>query len=336
MKQKTFSFHAQFTQTVSISTGVLLIFAGAAHAQTNTAPTPVAAPSAIQATDISQIPGVRITKIKDVVTGISIKDCQVLTPADYQLIRQTESLTTLGLGPGLNDAAIKILSGMPSVEHISTDGMRISDEGLALFATFKNLRSLSFSHSGKDFPGTGFAALAGLPNFESITVAGTSLGDSGMAAISKLSHLKAFHTWHTEVTTEGVKALGSLKELTTLTIGQRVTVKPRTTLNDDTIAVLATFSSLESISVKEARLSLPALSKLSQLPKLKILTLDDIEIPESDITTLKQQLPNVQIKWTAPNEIVRKRIDNMFGPVDAVPTPAVPTAPSPANATSGN
>jgi hypothetical protein len=53
---------------------------------------------------------------------------------------------------------------------------------------------------------------------------------------------------------------------------------------------------------------------LKQLPKLKRLTLDGIEMNEPDVASLRQQLPQVDVKWTAPNESALKRINGIFPP----------------------
>jgi hypothetical protein len=334
VKRKVFSFRARFVQLLSITIGTVIVFAEAIHAQTNAAPNAAAAghgqpavSSSAQVADVSQIPGAEVTKTGNVITGLSIKDCKVLTAADYQLIRQTESLKSLSFAHGPDDASLKILAGLPAIESFGTNGAAFSDEAVGTLATFKTLQGLTFFHPGKSFTGTGLAALAALPNLHNLTVAGSlAFADPGMAAVGQLSHLKAFRTWHSGVTIAGVKALGSLKELTTLTVGQRLANKPPTTINDDTIAVLATFSSLESLSVSEARLSLTALSKLSQIPNLKSLSLSEIDISDSDLASLKQRLPKTQIKWTAPGPGGQKRIDSLFGPSVASTAPvATPT-----------
>ena len=272
------------------------------------------APANSAPVDPSKINGAEVIKTGNVVTGLNFKDCSTLTDADYQQIRQLTGLKTLAFAHGPNDASLKIIAGMPAIESITTNGMNVSDAGLALFATFKNLHTLTMFHPGKDFPGTGFVALASLPDLESMTVGGSlAFANPGMAAVAQLSHLKAFRTWHTGVTLEGVKSLTALKNLKSLTLGQRLAQKGPPTLNDDAVAVLAGIPSLEELNLMEARLSLSSLSKLQQLPNLKHLKLDGIEISESDIATLKQQLPKVQIIWNPPNEADKKRIDGIFG-----------------------
>ena len=144
-----------------------------------------------------------------------------------------------------------------------------------------------------------------------------------MAQAAQLSHLENFRTWHTGVSLEGVKALTSLKNLKSITLGQRLAYTPPTTLSDDAVAVLAGIPSLEEIIFQEARLSLPALEKLKALPNLKRLTMNDIDTPESDIAKLKAEMPKVTIVWTAPSGNAIKRINSLFGPApNAAPASA--------------
>lgn len=193
-------FPVRFMHILTLTAGTLMAFAGTTCAQTNSVPA-TAAPSA-PATDISQIPGAHITKTKDVITGLSIDDCKALTEADFKLIRQTETLTSIGLNRGLTDAQLKILAGMPAIEAFGTNGAGVSDDAIAsTLSTFKNLQSLTFFHPGPTFTGTGLAALSVLPNLNNLTVAGaTTFGDPCMVAVGQLSHLTSFRTWHGGVT----------------------------------------------------------------------------------------------------------------------------------------
>jgi hypothetical protein len=114
------------------------------------------------------------------------------------------------------------------------------------------------------------------------------------------------------VTVDGVKKLSGLKQLTSLTLGQRLANTPPTTLSDAAVVALADCPSMEMLTLQEARLTLPALSQLKKLTHLKRLTLDGIDIPESDVNTLKQQLAPVDVRWTAPNDAAKKRIEALF------------------------
>ncbi|EDY21147.1 hypothetical protein CfE428DRAFT_1440 [Chthoniobacter flavus Ellin428] len=261
-----------------------------------------------------QAKGAQVTETAGEITGLAFKDNKGLTDADYRQIRGLDHLKMLGCGAGLDDAGLKALAGLPALEQLSTNGMTASDEGVRTLAACKALRSIAFFHPGKSFTGTGLAALAAIPNLERLTVAGsTEFGDDGLAAVAQIAHLKEFRTWHAGATVEGIRKLQALKELKSLTIGQRLANKPPVMVSDDTVAAVAGMPSLEMLSLQEARLTLPALGKLKQLPNLKRLTLDGIDIPEAQIAELRQELPKADIKWTAPNEAARKRIDGLFG-----------------------
>ena len=203
---------------------------------------------------------------------------------------------------------------MPAIEAFTTNGMKVSDEGVGAFATFTALTTLTFFHPSPALTGTGLAALAALPHLESFSVGGSkTFSDAGLAAVAGLPHLQSLRFWHTGVTSGGVKALLALKELKSLMLGQQLDPKLPATLNDDTVAVVAQLTSLEMLNLSEARLSLAALAKLKQLPNLKRLTLDNIEISEGDMAALRLELPKTEIKWTAPTD--RRRIDALFGPL---------------------
>jgi len=261
-----------------------------------------------------QAKGAQVTETAGEITGLAFKDNKGLTEADYRQIRGLDHLKMLSCGMGLDDAGVKVLAGLPALEQFSTNGMTASDEGVRALAACKALRSIAFFHPGKSFTGTGLAALAAIPNLERLTVAGsTEFGDDGLAAVAQLSHLKEFRTWHAGATVEGIRKLQALKELKSLTIGQRLANKPPVMVSDDTVAAVAGMPSLEMLSLQESRLTLPALAKLKQLPNLKRLTLDGIDLTETQIAALRQQLPKTDIKWTAPNDAARKRIGGLFG-----------------------
>lgn len=257
--------------------------------------------------------GAEIAETKGVATGLAFADCSKLTAGDYAQIRQVASVKTLSFGKGFDDAGLKAIGAATGIETLSTNGMDVSDEGLRALAEWKGLKSFAVFHPGKRLTGTGLAALAALPHFERLTVAGSvTFADEGMAAVATITQLKNFRTWHSGVTAEGVKKLAALKNLTSINLGQRLSYTPPVTLSDAALPVLAELPLLEDVTLGEARLTLGALSQLTKLTHLKRLTLDGIEIAESDIAVLKQQLPKTDVRWTAPSEAGKKRIGALF------------------------
>ena len=127
-----------------------------------------------------------------------------------------------------------------------------------------------------------------------------------------LTRLKQLRTWHAGQTIEGVKQIQELKNLTSLTLGQRLTYVPPACVTDETIPLLLELRALEFLQLEEARLSLAALAQLKQLPQLKKLNLEGIDIPESDVEHLRKEMPGVEITWKKPSDVFQKRIHALF------------------------
>lgn len=258
--------------------------------------------------------GVTIAEIKGGGTSVAIKDCAKLAEADFRAIGKMAHVKTLSFGLGLNEASLALMSELTELESISTNGMQISDDGLKPLSQMKKLKSVTFFHPGPLFSGAGLVHLADLPSLEQLTVAGSDkFVDAGMNAVGKLTQLKGFRTWHAGYSAEGLRSLKTLKALKSLVLGQRLSGKPPASLTDDAISTLTEMTALESVQLGEARLSLAALSQLKQLPALKKLALDGIDLPKSDIELLKAALPKTDIKYTEPNEGATKRINQLFG-----------------------
>ncbi len=165
----------------------------------------------------------------------------------------------------------------------------------------------------KGFDGSGFAALKALPKLERLTIAGTPIDDIGMAAIAEIKQLRDFRTWHTYQTSAGNEFLTKLPELKSLWLGQRLRrydgVPNAASLDDSTIEVLIRLKNLESLTLDEARLSLAALRRLQELPRLRKLDLPRIDIPAAEVEMLKGMLPSVAIEWKPLTDDERTKLD---------------------------
>ncbi|HVR82984.1 MAG TPA: hypothetical protein VMU54_01650, partial [Planctomycetota bacterium] len=179
--------------------------------------------------------GAKVSESKGVVVSVDANDCSKWVEDDFKKLGQLAHLRALSMGAGLSDSTLPLLSGLAELETFQTNLSTVSDEGVKGFTALKNLQVLKFFHPGKTFTGVGLAQLAGLPRLSSVTVAGSlSFGDDGMAAVAKLAHLREFRTWHAGSTLTGMKSLSALKELKSLTLGQRLAYAPPTSLSDET------------------------------------------------------------------------------------------------------
>jgi hypothetical protein len=258
--------------------------------------------------------GVTVAEAKGIATAVTVPDKVKLTDQEFGQIGRLTHLKTLDLNNCLNDERITQLTSLTELEYLQTNLAKITDDGVKPLAKLQNLRNLKLFHPGPSFSGAGLAHLAELPHLERLTVAGSlAFNDEGMVAVAKLTKLQEFRTWHAGATQEGVKKLKDLKNLKSLNLGQRLTYKQPACPTDDTIPILTDLKSLEALQLSEARLTFKALQQLKQLPALKKLTLDGIDIPKTDVERLMKELPMVKIEWTEPNEAYKKRIQALFG-----------------------
>ncbi|HVV99749.1 MAG TPA: prolyl oligopeptidase family serine peptidase, partial [Planctomycetaceae bacterium] len=263
--------------------------------------------------------GAQLTEADGVVTKVLFKDCSKLGDAEFRLLgqlRELKSLTLYGQCKGLTDETLPHLAGLSKLEELNTDGIQVTDAGLAALTALTSLRSLAFFHPSfgmKDFDGSGFGALKSLPHLERLTIAGTPFNDRGMAAVAEIKQLRDFRTWHTYQTQAGNASLAKLPQLRSLWLGQRLRrydgSSNTASLDDSTFEVLAKLETLESLTLDEARLSLAALQRLKDLPRLKRLELRRIDIPEADIDTLRASLPKIEIDWKPLADEDRTKLD---------------------------
>jgi len=263
--------------------------------------------------------GAQITRTDGVVTKVVFRDCSHLGDAEFRLIgqlRELRSLTLYGQCKGLTDETLPHLCGLSRLEELGTDGIQVSDAGLAGLTALTSLKSLSFFHPSfgmKGFNGSGFAALKALPGLERLTIAGTPFNDQGMAAVAEIQQLRDFRTWHTFQTQAGNGALTDLPRLRSLWLGQRLRRydggSNAASLDDSTLETLALLKGLETLTLDEARLSLPALLRLKELPHLKKLELRRIDIPDADIDALRAALPSVAIDWKPLTDEERAKLE---------------------------
>lgn len=279
--------------------------------------------------------GGQVKKTEGVPVEVSFKDSSKLGAAEFQRIGTLASLrkaTFYGKAAGINDETLPSLVGLTALEELSTDGVQFTDAGLAPFAKMQSLKSIAMFHpswGSKNFNGSGFAVLAENPKLERLTVAGSPFDDRGMEAVGKLTQLKEFHSWHTFQTAAGNVHLRKLVNLKKLRFGQRLTNYSDKThtpsLSDETLLILADMKSLESLTLDETRLSAAAVRKLvPQLPKLKDLSLLNVDMPEADADALAKEFPAVKFKWTPPGENVKAALRRFFGD-----SPSLAPAPAP-------
>ncbi|HUR38796.1 MAG TPA: hypothetical protein VM222_04860 [Planctomycetota bacterium] len=248
-------------------------------------------------------------------TEVYFKDSSALTTEHYRAIGGLRKLRKLTLYNqcSLTDETLAPLSTLEALEELEIDGAKITDGGLKAFSSLKSLRKCTFYHVlGKEkFTGSGIAHLAELPRFESFGCGGSSFNDEGMAACAKLPHLRELRIWHTLASDAGVAKLTGMTSLKIVHLGPQFT--PRIT--DASVASLAAIKSLETVSVMETRLTWEkSLSKLKDLPALKLLELQQDEISEADLAKVRAALPGVKVDYKAPTDEQKEWLRRNYEP----------------------
>ncbi len=137
-----------------------------------------------------------------------------------------------------------------------------------------------------------------------------------MTAVAEIKQLRDFRTWHTYQTSAGNESLTKLPELKSLWLGQRLRRydggSNAASLDDSTFNVLTRLKTLESLTLDEARLSLAALQRLKEVPRLKKFELRRIDISTADIEVLRASLPAVAIDWNPLQEDERTKLEALL------------------------
>jgi len=188
------------------------------------------------------------------------------------------------------------------VVKVSSDRASLSNEELALLASFEQLETLTLWHNqpaNKDdnedrYDGKGLAALTKLSNLTDITLAGGAFDDDGMAAAAKLPHLKYLGIWHTDVTDVGLIAL---KDHPTF---ERIKLGPfwRERITDAGMAALAEVPNLKEVVIGETWLTFPGLASFIPLDgQLKELDLSNTLIEPGAVEKLRRKMSKTDIEW---------------------------------------
>jgi hypothetical protein len=244
---------------------------------------------------------------------------QPLTDEQWQAVEGLGFKIIATGGKGIDDSAVARLAKL-DLEVLSLDGAELTDAGCKHLTAMKSLRSFTLIHNSfgkKEFTGSGLAQLKDLPALESFTLAGASTGEEAMTAVGELTQLKEFATWHTKQIDPRNSHLLKLTALKSLSLGNnlsRYDGNPRQlSFTDATLETLGQMKSLHSLTLMEARLSLPALTQLKSLPELKKLKLSQIDIRSDDVEKLRKELPNVAIEWKPLTDAERtKLIEGLF------------------------
>ena len=238
--------------------------------------------------------GAKITSVKGLLQ-INVSECSQWTDDDYRALGGIPNVTSLSFGLGFTEASLPLLAGLKDLEAFSTNGMQLTDEGSKAFVQFPQLKRLTFFHPARSFTGNELGRLASL-KLEELSIGGSAtVADEALASISRIKTLKRLRLWHLRNTNDGVKRLTELPALESFMLGQSGVNMPPACPDDETIGILLQMKALKTLVLMETRYDYASLIRLKQLPELKQLSLDGIQMPEADYERLQREMPEVRM-----------------------------------------
>lgn len=250
----------------------------------------------------------------DVADQLPYEIVRVAGSARSVLAAERVALNLLGAGAGItNDGFSQLAKQEP--EGLSLNATALTDDGFKALASMKSLKVLNILHTVRvkdGFTGAGFAQLKSLPKLYKVSFAGSSAREPAFVALGELTQLTEFHSWHSEYGDPTNPYLLNFKNLETLRMGnslKRNDGTPRQlSLSDVTLSTIAQLSNLKTLTLMEAKFSLPALMQLKSLPKLKTLIFVNVDISEADFEKLRSALPNVKVTGKPLDEAARTKL----------------------------
>jgi Leucine-rich repeat (LRR) protein len=183
--------------------------------------------------------------------------------------------------------ARQLAANFPNLESIKGISF-LSDEGMKMLATFRNLKCLGLALKD-DLQGyhgpTGLSHLAGLGSLEELYfTSGKSLSDTDMACLESLGRLKHLHVRCENLTDRGMVSISKLSQLEHLNISGRTRVSKRE-LNQ--LSGLRNLQTLDVSVYPDAMRPADGVTlDLSALTNLKTLELSGVSLQDTDLASL--------------------------------------------------
>jgi Leucine-rich repeat (LRR) protein len=253
----------------------------------------------------------------------NLENLQVLfgvTETGLKTLSKLPSLKSITVdGDSLSEKGIALLSKFKSLEHVYIDntdkmdaivketanvrglkeltiGTGLTDEGLV---ELKNMRFLEVLTIGPSrITGKGISVLAQLPSLHALALDQARLdSEDDWAAIGRLTALQSLslRCTRSEVTDAYIAHLTGLKSLRDLSIDAIIfkdrKAFPSMGITDKGLEYISKLKSLESLSLRGAKITDEGLQKLSEIPRLKWLDLQGCNVTEQGLKRLKKKLP---------------------------------------------
>lgn len=154
-----------------------------------------------------------------------------------------------------------------------------------------NLRTLRWLElRSRSLPAKDLAVVGNCERLEALVVMDADCNDEWLGELGRLKRLGIVHLYRVNVTMAGLEALCQVRPLTALTIGD-VPALPF-----ERVPTWTSLSNLETLNLRNSRVSLEGARTLAEMPALRHLRMRNVDLPETGLKILLEQGIRVQIE----------------------------------------
>jgi Leucine-rich repeat (LRR) protein len=202
------------------------------------------------------------------------------------------------------------LSPLTRLRVLKLDNTAVDDEAMTIVKNLPALEMLEMS-SGAKVTDKGLKHLEGHPALNCVVV--HNITDQGLASLSRIPSLKRLQIYDSNVTPEGIAALGKLKLEHLAIQGRSVT--------DALVPAITRLSTVKELSFNNARITDEALQLLQTMTSLQTIYLYDTQISKEGLEEFRKARPNCRINSSdslpardvaAKNAAVMKKFQEVY------------------------
>lgn len=251
--------------------------ASGATAASDAGHTPSAAELAIESVGGTiERDGSRVTSI----SLVGATQVETVTP----LLPQFRDVETLSLGnPGITDADVLALKGLPKLHTLGLMGASIGDKALAVLPSLPELRILNVIDT--KVTDAGLIHLQGRSNFEYLGLKGTVVTDKGLEHLKGLTGLTTLNLADTKVSDAGLVHLSGMTRLEGLNLSND-------NVTDAGLEHLSGMTSVAGLNLSGTKVTDAGLAHLQPLKRLTKLNLTGTPVTDQGVTDAKKYLPS--------------------------------------------
>ena len=191
--------------------------------------------------------------------------------------------------PGVTDAGLANLSGLPQLQKLELQFAQITDAGLAYLADLESLRMLSLL--GTPVGDAGMHHVAKLKGLVDLSLGKTKVTGRGLEQLAGLRNLRVLNLQATDLGDDGLRPLENLTQLRMLMLGGG------TRVTDADLPHLLKLEKLESLgfAVGPGYITPARIGDLAKLPHLRALSLGANEWPGSQTVDALLKLEKLEL-----------------------------------------